>query len=110
MNWELNKDNLDTVRGIAKEWPQGIFILKPFNGDFVFLAISRVDFYNPSDNIHHTTVEGKDVTLAVIQKLSGAELQGRSSISTYIDNIKFEESWEIPQGEKYLWIRVNQRQ
>ena len=26
--WELNKENLDTVRGIAKEWEQGVITLK----------------------------------------------------------------------------------
>jgi len=109
MEWTLNKDNLDSVRKVAKEWESGVVILKPFDGDFVFIAVSRVDFYSPSDNIHHTTVEGKDITQAIIQRLSTADLQGRSSLISYITNLGFEDIWEIPAGERFLWLKLRQR-
>ena len=109
MEWTLNKDNLDAIRKVAKEWDSGVFIFKPFDGDFVFIAVTRVDFYSPSDNIHHTTVEGKDITLAVSQRLSTADLQGRSSMLSYINNIEFEDIWEIPVGERFLWLKLKRR-
>ena len=83
--------------------------MKPFNGDFVFLAVTKVDFYSPSDNIHHTTVQGKDITLAIIQKLSTTLMQGRSPVVSHISGIEYEEIWEIPVGEKFLWIKLRQR-
>lgn len=107
--WELTKENLDTVRGIAKEWEQGVIILKPFDGDFVFIAVTRVNFYSPSDNIHHTTVSGKDITLAVSQKLSTTNMQGRSPITTHINGIDYEDIWELPSSEKFVWLKLRQR-
>jgi hypothetical protein len=109
MDWVLNKDNLDSVRRVAKEWDQGVFIFKPFGGDFVFLAVSRIDMYSPSDNLHHTTVEGKDISQAIAQRFDTTPLQGKNPILTYINNIAYEDIWEVPNGEPFLWLKLRQR-
>lgn len=105
---ELNKDLLDSVRRVAKDWEPGIVILKPLDGDFVFIAVSRVDFFDPSNNIHHTTVEGKDVTLAIVQKIGSSDPLSGKSIMTFINNIGFEDVWEVPTGIEFYWIKIKQ--
>jgi hypothetical protein len=108
MDWTLNKDNLDTIRKVAKEWEAGVFILKPFGGDFVFLAVSRIDMYNPANNIHHTTVSGKDISLVVAQRFDTTNLQGKNPILTFINRIEYEDEWELPNGEQFLWLKLKQ--
>jgi hypothetical protein len=105
----LNRENLDTIRKIAKEWEPGVFIFKPFDGDFVFLAVDEVTMYSPSDHIHHTTVKGKDISLVVSQRFDATKLQGKNPISTYINNIEYEDEWEVPAGERFLWLKNKQR-
>jgi hypothetical protein len=104
--WTLSKDILETVLHVAEQWSQGVFILKPFNGDFVILAVTRVDPYSPSNNIHNTTVVGKDVTMLVQQKLNIANPQGASPVTTYIDNIKREQTWTVSHTETWYWVKV----
>jgi hypothetical protein len=105
MELTLTRDTLETVKRIAKEWEQGIVIIKPFNGEMLFIAVSRVSMYSPSDNIHHTTVEGKDVTLIVQQKFDTVNLQGSSPVMSYINRIEFEDVWEIPPQVEYYWYK-----
>jgi hypothetical protein len=105
MEWILNGDKLETVKRIAKEWTQGIVIIKPFDGDFVFIAVTRMTMFNPADNIHHTTVDGKDVTLIVQQKFDTMNLQGTSPVESYINRIEYEETWELPPTVQYYWYK-----
>jgi hypothetical protein len=104
--WQLSKDILDTVRHVAHDWSQGVVILKPFNGDFVILAVVRVDAYSPSNNIHNSTIVGKDVTMLVQQKLNVANPRGASPVVSYIDGIKEEQTWTVPHTETWYWIKV----
>jgi hypothetical protein len=106
--WSINSDILKSIRAVAHDWTQGVAILRPFDGDFVILAVTRVDAYSPSNNIHHTTVCGKDITLMVQQKLSFADPRGASPLLTKIDTIKEEQTWEIPHHEKWYWIKVRE--
>jgi hypothetical protein len=100
----LNKETLDVVRKVAADWSGGVVILKPFNKDFVFIAVSSVIQYNPSDHIHHSTVEGRDISLMINQRLDVAG--GTPSVITNINNIKVVESWEVPSHCEFYWIRV----
>ena len=104
-NWQLSKDILETVQHVAEQWSQGVVILKPFDGDFVILAVIRVDAYAPSNNIHNSTIVGRDVTMLVQQKLNIANPQGSSPVVTYIDNIKREQTWVITHTERWYWIK-----
>jgi len=103
---ELNKDTLEAIRKVAFDWPQGVIILNPFETEYVILAVVKVDPYDPANNIHHTTIVGKDITLLISQKLSIPDLRGPFPIPTYIDNIGEEQTWEVSHMEKWYWIKI----
>ena len=105
--WRLTSDTFDIVRKVAREWPSGVVILEPLGGDPVVLAVTRVDMYNPSDNFHHTIIEGKDITLMVVQKFS-VSVSGPSPIPTQINNITEVQIWELPGSEKFVWFKVRE--
>jgi hypothetical protein len=102
----LSKDSVDTIFEIAKQWIQGVAVLRLFDGSYVILAVTRVDYYNPSNNIHHTTISGKDIRLLVEQKMSMPGYTGPSPVLNYIDNIKFEQVWEISHTESWFWCKI----
>jgi hypothetical protein len=104
----LTKDSVDTIIEIAKQWPQGVALLRLFDGSHVIVAVTRVDPYNPSNNIHHTTISGKDIRLLVEQKLSIPGYSGPSPILNHIDNIKFEQVWEIAHTESWYWFKMKE--
>jgi hypothetical protein len=106
--WKLSRDILDTIHRVAHDWAQGVAIIKPFDGDFVILAVTKVDMYAPSSNIHHSTVSGKDISLAVSQKFSVPGAQGASPIVTYIDNITEERTWELTHNEVWYWVKTHE--
>ena len=87
---------------------QGVVVIKPFDGDLLFIAVSRVTMYSPSDNIHHNTVEGKDISLLVNQRFDTANLQGRVPVETMISNIKYEDIWEIPPHIEFYWYKMRE--
>jgi hypothetical protein len=102
----LSKDSIDTIIEIAKQWTQGVAVLRLFGGSYIILAVNRVDPYNPSNNIHHTTITGKDIRLLVEQKMSIPGYSGPSPILNYIDNIKFEHVWEVAHTESWYWFKM----
>ena len=106
--WLITQDVLQTIRKVAHEWSAGVVILKPFDGDFVMLAVTKVDMYAPSSNIHHSTISGKDVTMMIQQKLNIADPRGASPILTQINNIVEEQTWEVPDGETFYWLKVRE--
>jgi hypothetical protein len=106
-NWSISRDVLMSIRHIAHDWVSGVVIIKPFDGDFIILAVIKVDPYSPSNNIHNTTITGKDITMAIQQKLNVAQPTGGTSVITYIDNIKEVQTWIIPHTERWYWLIVN---
>lgn len=104
---KLTRETLDSVRAIAKDWIPGVAIIKPSDGDFVFLAVSRIDMYSPSDHIHHTTIIGKDISLQIQQRFETNRLQGPSAVQSMIDNIRLEETWLLPPGAVFYWIKLD---
>ena len=103
---ELSRDILDTLYKVASDWSQGVAVIKPFGGDLVFVAVTGVSRFSPSNNIHFSTVTGKDITMMIEQKLSIVNPRGSSPVVTYVDNIKKETTWELTPEETWYWVRV----
>jgi hypothetical protein len=100
----MKLQTLNIIKDIAREWPQGIVVINPNRtGEEVIIAITEVIICNPSNNIHHTSVRGKDITLFVNQ---GGQVPGsRQTISTYIESIQWRDEWELPPSTEFVWVR-----
>jgi hypothetical protein len=103
---EFNKDTLDSLRKVAAEWPQGVVVIRPFNGEIVVLAVDIINPYDPSNNIHHTTVTGKDISLLIAQRLSIAGRGSTIPIPTYINEIMEVQTWEFSHNESWYWLKI----
>jgi hypothetical protein len=101
----LTKDSIDTIIEIAKQWEPGIVVLRLLGDGLIILAVSSVTPYSPSNNIHHTTIQGKDIRLLVEQKMSIPNYTGPNPVLHYIDNIKFEQVWEVAHTESWYWFK-----
>ena len=102
----LNKETIDTARQVAQQWTQGVAILRPGGVDTIVLAVIKVDWYNPANNIHHTTIQGRDITRLVEQRLSVAGYSGPNPVLHYIDTSTEEQIWEIPASEQWYWLKI----
>lgn len=95
---------INLVRDVAREWPQGVVVINPNrSGEEIFIAVNEVIMYNPSNNIHNSTVKGRDITLFVNQ--GGQISTSRQTVSSYIESIQWREEWELPPNIEFVWIR-----
>ncbi len=88
---------------VAKNWNPGVAIIEIGPGEYLFIAVTNMVIANPSDNIHHSTISGKNINLLISQNLS---IPGTSNIESYINGISTEETWDIPPNIKFWWIKT----